>query len=562
MQIAADRLMWAAVTDPRSPSKDPIPPATAAKPPAAANQRKSSYHVSAAVMLSRVLGLVREIVFSSLFGGTRAYECFIAAFRAPNLLRDLFAEGALSTAFVTTFSKTRDRDGVDAAWALARKVLTLTAIFMGILTLAGIVFAPQIMAAMTSGFSPEEQALATRLARVMFPFILLVSLAALAMGMLNSCRVFFLPALASCFFNLGSVFVGGLVAWWMDPDFGPLALVGMAIGVVAGGLFQWLVQLPALRQQGFRFRPDFRWRDPGVRKVLQLMGPAVIAGSAVQVNVMVNTSFASHLAEGSMVWLNNAFRLMQFPLGVFGVAVGTVALPELARMAAANNFSAFGKRIGEGLRLVLFLNVPSAIGLAVLADPLMALLYEHGRFGPHDRAMAASALQAYAFGLLGYSALKVLAPAFYAIDRRNLPMYVSFLSIGVNAGLNAWFIYGMHWGHKALAGSTALVATLNFLILYALLRRHVGSLDTRRGIRELARILLATALMGGLCQASWSVSSSWYLASPLILQALWTGLVVLVAAAFFFAACTWFGVEEARVVWSGIQKKLGSRRTG
>lgn len=518
--------------------------------------RKASYLVGAAVMISRVLGLAREIVFSSLFGGTRAYECFIAAYRLPNLLRDLFAEGALSTAFVTTFTKTRQQSGPKAAWELASKIITLAVVFMLAISLLGMLFAPQLMAMLTSGFTPDEQAFAGGLARIMFPFILLISLAALAMGMLNSCGVFFLPALASSFCNLGSIAVGLLVAWWIDPTWGAKALGGMAVGVLAGGLLQWFVQVPALRKQGFRFRPDFRWRDPGVKKVLQLMGPAVVAGSAVQINVMVNTSFASHLAEGSMVWLNNAFRLMQFPLGVFGVAVGTVALPELARRAANLADGSFGKTIGQGLRLVFFLNLPSAVGLILLADPLMAVLYEHGKFGPNDRAMAAVALQAYAFGLLGYSALKILAPAFYAIDKRHLPMYVSFLSVALNAGLNAWFIFGLKLGHTSLAGCTAIVATLNFALLYLLLRKQTGSLDTARTARELARIALAMLPMAAVCSLAWKFSSAWFLHAALLPQLLWTGVVVAVAALCYFAAARLFKVEEATIVTSGILRKL------
>lgn len=526
-------------------------------PSPARNTRRASYLVSVAVMISRVLGLVREIVFTSLFGGTRAYECFIAAFRAPNLLRDLFAEGALSTAFVTTFTQTRENDGKEAGWALARKVLTLAAVFMAVVSVVGMIFAPQLMAVITTGFSPSEQAQAGSLARIMFPFILLVSLAALVMGMLNACRVYFMPALASSFFNIGSVGVGLAIGWWIDPSFGPTALAGMAAGVVAGGLLQWLVQLPALHRQGFRFRPDFAWRDPGVKKILTLMLPAVIAGSAVQINVVVNTSFASHLAEGSMVWLNSAFRLMQFPLGVFGVAVGTVALPELARQAGDLRDGAFGRTIGQGLRLVLFLNIPSAIGLIALADPLMALLYEHGKFNTNDRMMAAMALQAYAVGLFGYSSLKVLAPAFYAINKRNLPMLVSFLSIAVNAGLNAWFIFGLHWDHRALAGSTAIVATLNFALLYILLRHHVGSLESTRTARELVRVLAAAVVMGGLCFGVWRVSEAWFVAASTWLQAGWTGGTVALAALVYFGGARALKVEEARVVLDGLRRKIG-----
>ena len=524
-----------------------------------ASARRASYLVSVAVFISRVLGLAREIVFTHLFGGSRAYDCFIAAFRAPNLLRDLFAEGALSTAFVTTFSKTQESDGEEAAWALGRKVVTLTAAFMTLVSLAGMFFSAQIMAVMTSGFSPADQAFAARLALIMFPFILMVSLAALSMGMLNARRVFFLPALASCFFNLGSVVAGVALAWWIDPSFGPQALAGMAGGVLVGGLLQWLVQAPALRRPGFRFRPDFRWRHPGVRKVLGLMGPAVIAGSAVQINVLVNTSFASYLAEGSMVWLNTAFRLMMFPLGVFGVAVGTVALPELARLAAQGKQAEFGARIGDGLRLVFFLDIPSALGLIALADPVVSLIYEHGRFGAYDRSMAAVALQAYSLGLLGYSALKILAPAFYAIDRRNLPMFVSLGSVVLNAGLNAWLIFGCGFDHRALAASTAVVATVNFLALHLLLRRAVGSLGDKRMLGELARVMPAGLAMAAACYGLWHLSSGWFLGAGRLWQAGWVTAAVGLGAAVYFGLCTLLRVEEARIVVAGVRRKLGLR---
>lgn len=525
----------------------------------APNARRASYLVGVAVLLSRVLGLAREIVFTNLFGSSRVYECFIAAFRAPNLLRDLFAEGALSTAFVTTFTKTQQGEGDEAAWTLGRKVMTLAAVFMTVVTVLGMVFSTPIMAAMTSGFAPDEQAFAGELARIMFPFILLVSLAALTMGMLNARRIYFLPALASCFFNIGSVVAGVAAAWWMDPHFGPRAMQGMAYGVLVGGLLQWMVQVPSLRREGFRFRPDFAWRHPGVRKVLQLMGPAIIAGSAVQINVLVNTSFASYLAKGSMVWLNTAFRLMQFPLGVFGVAVGTVALPELARLATERKNREFGQRIGEGLRLVFFLNIPSALGLIVLAQPVISLLYEHGRFHADDRIMAAAALQAYSVGLLGYSALKVLAPAFYAIDRRNLPMYVSLASVALNAGLNAWLIFRCGFGHTALAASTAVVATVNFLALHILLRRAVGPLESKRMLGELARILPAALGMAALCYGIWHFTADWFLHTGRVWKAAWVMGVVALAGTAYFALCTVLRVEEARVVLDGVRKRFGRR---
>src|SRR5947207_3651364 len=255
--------------------------------------------VGIAILCSRVLGLIREVVFAALFGAGRNLDAFLMAFRVPNMLRDLFAEGALSTAFITTFSKRIATEGDESAWRLASQVATLTVIFMSAVTLLGIVLAPQLIDVMTWwSWSPEKTALTVLLTRIMWPFILLVSFAALAMGILNAKNVFGMPAMASSFFNLGSIIAGVALGWWWDPHFGARSLIGLSIGTLIGGLWQWTAQFPSLRRVGFRFRFDFQWRDQGVRTVLALMGPAVIAASAVQVNVLINSGFAARLGDG------------------------------------------------------------------------------------------------------------------------------------------------------------------------------------------------------------------------------------------------------------------------
>ena len=308
--------------------------------------------VGLAVMCSRVLGLVREQVCAALFGGGGAMDAFTAAFRIPNLLRDLFAEGALSTAFVATFSKIAVRSNDAAAWRLANKIATMAAVVLGALCVLGIVFSPQLVATLAPGFNPAKAALTVTLTRIMFPFILLVSLAALVMGMLNAKNVFGMPAMASSFFNLGSIIGGVALGYWMDPHFGPRALYGLAIGTLIGGGLQLAVQLPHLHRLGFRYRPDFKWRDPGVAAVLALMGPSVIAASTTQFNVLINSIFASRLGDGPIFWLAIAFRLMQLPLGLFGVALGTVTLPLLSRLVAVGNLPAFRSELSRacGLR--------------------------------------------------------------------------------------------------------------------------------------------------------------------------------------------------------------------
>src|SRR6201997_4324711 len=409
--------------------------------------------VGVAVLCSRVLGLIREQVFAGLFGAGKNLDAFLMAFRLPNLLRDLFAEGALSTAFITTFSRKIATEGDESAWRLGNKVATLTAVFMSVVTLLGIIFAPQIIYVMTGfgGWSPDKTATTILLTRIMWPFILLVSLAALVMGMLNAKNVFGAPAMASSYFNLGSIIAGVAIGWWIDPHFGARSLIGLSIGTLVGGSWQLAAQFPALRRVGYRYRIDFNWRDEGVRTVLALMAPAVIAASAVQVNVLINSGFAARLGDGPVSWLNIAFRLMQLPLGIFGVAVGTVTLPLVSRSAAVGDMAGFRSALAHAIRLVTLLTVPAAIGLILLAEPIISVIYQHGRFTAESTRQTAAALQFYAIGLAAYSAVKVLAPAFYAIDRRYLPMMVSIFSIIVNFLLNWFFMFKVGLGHRGLA---------------------------------------------------------------------------------------------------------------
>jgi putative peptidoglycan lipid II flippase len=492
-------------------SAESSPSATDSIAPNAKTERlntKAAGVIGLAVMCSRVLGLAREQICAALFGGGGAMDAFTAAFRIPNLLRDLFAEGALSTAFVTTFSKTIARSGDAAAWRLANKVATLTLIVLGAICIAGIVFAAQLVGLLAPGFDPHKAELTAQLTRIMFPFIVMVSMAALVMGMLNAKSVFGMPAMASSFFNIGSIVGGVTLGAWIDPHFGPRALIGLALGTLIGGALQFAVQLPPLGRLGYRFRPDFKWRDQGVRAILGLMGPSVIAASTTQFNVLVNSMFASTLGDGAIFWLAIAFRLMQLPLGLFGVALGTVTLPLLSRLVVAGHLVGFRAELARAMRLMFLLTIPSTIGLMILAEPIISVLYQHGKFDANEAAQAGGALRFYAIGLAGYAALKVLVNAFYALDRRKTPMFVSFLAVGLNLLFNWIFTFRLHWGHLGLAFSTGCVATCNFLFLYFLMSRQLGGLESRRML-----VLLGKAAAAGLGLAAVCVASThWLLA--------------------------------------------------
>ena len=536
------------------PGTGPQPPA--AKPPTERLNTRAAGIIGLAVMCSRVLGLIREQICAALFGGGGAMDAFTAAFRIPNLLRDLFAEGALSTAFVATFSKTAARSNDAAAWSLANKIATLAAIVLGALCALGIVFSPQLVATLAPGFNPAKAALTVTLTRVMFPFILLVSLAALVMGMLNAKNVFGMPAMASSFFNVGSIVGGVVLGYWLDPHFGPVALLGLAIGTLIGGALQLGVQLPQLHRLGFRYRPDFNWRDPGVGAVLTLMGPSVIAASTTQFNVLVNSIFASQLGDGPIFWLAIAFRLMQLPLGLFGVALGTVTLPLLSRLVVAGNLPAFRSELSRGMRLAFLLTIPCTVGLMMLAQPIISVLYQHGRFDAFQAGEAAGALRFYALGLAGYAALKVLVNAFYALDQRRTPMYVSFFAVALNLLLNWIFTRELGWGHRGLAFSTGCVATCNFLLLYALMHRHLKRLETRRMSVLLIKVVLASVALAAVCWAS----QQWLLndwAQQRFATRLSLLLLTIGAGGLTFFACgAALRIEELRELWDAVQRRV------
>ena len=538
---------------------------SAAPTPASSSANKVSTRaagiVGLAVACSRVLGLVRELVFAKLFGASFAMDAFVTAFRAPNLLRDLFAEGALSTAFITTFSKKMATEGDESAWQLANKVATLATVFMSGLTLLGIAFAPQLIGLLAGGFSPEKMELTVQLTRIMFPFILLVSLAALVMGMLNAKSVFGMPAMASSFFNLGSIVGGVVLGYWMDPHFGTRSLVGLAFGTLIGGFLQLVVQFPALHKVGFRFRPSFAWRDDGVRQILLLMGPAVIAASAVQVNVMVNGNFASQIpGDGPVSWLNYAFRLMQLPLGIFGVAVGTVTLPVVSRFAAVHDMAGVRTSLGRGIRLAFLMTVPCAVGLIWLAEPIISLIFQRGKFDFHATVQTAAALKFYALGLVAYSGIKVLAPAFYAVDKRYLPMNVSFLSIATNYALNEYFTFHLGWGHRGLAFSTSLVATINFVILYIFMARNAGGLESGTLLKNMGKLVLACVPMVLVC-----MGAQHYLFADLATMAFLPKMfavlaTVALAAAAFVGSVAVMRIEEVEDVRRILERKFGKRK--
>jgi putative peptidoglycan lipid II flippase len=538
---------------------------------------RSTGIVGLAVMGSRVLGVVREQLFAGLFGAGRELDAFVTAFRIPNLFRDLFAEGALSAAFVTTFAQKRENEGDEAAWRLVNLVLHALLLVTGVLVAVGMVFAPTLVEIIAPGFAatPGKTELTVELTRVLFPFLLFIALAALAMGVLNSRNRFGVAASASIFFNLGSILVGLAGAWWMAPEYmkavlagdwittGPeaaRAMTGMACGTLVGGALQFLVQLPSVYKLGFRYRPLLSFSDPGVRAVLRLMGPATLGAAAVQVNVLVNNNFASGLGDGAVSWLNVAFRFMQLPLGVFGVAVGVVALPAVSRLVAHADLEGMRAVLVRALRLVLSLCLPASAGLAVLAPDMIGVVYQHGKFDAHDTAMASGALVAYALGLAGYANIKVLVPAFYALGDARTPAFISCLSILVNGilGWTAIHVFGM--GHVALALATSVVACSNFVLLFVILSRRIGKLE---GLASaLLPIFGGTIAVAVIAAGARSGVALWLNEGEFLTRLTIVGVAVPAAAIGFALSSAALGLTETRELLGWLARRLPGRSRG
>ena len=507
--------------------------------------------ISLAVTASRVLGLVRDQVFAALFGAGLQYDAFLTAFRIPNLLRDLFAEGALSAAFVTTFTQVQQIKGPEEAFRLSNRVATALMLVLSVICVVGWIFAPSIVYWLAPGFYdvPGKAELTIHLTRIMIPFLLLIALAAKAMGILNARNKFAIPAIAPVFFNLGSVIGGLFLGFTVGPSLGLSPIEGMAFGTLIGGFLQFAVQWPSLRHAGFRYRPMLDFYDPGVRQIMRLMGPAIIGTAAVQINVFVNTNFASEIVDpatgavlnGPVSWLSYAFRFMQFPIGVFGVAIATAALPPLSRSTSNPDYVEFRQTLAHSLALVFLLCIPSAVGLVVLGRPIVALVFEHGKFTSFDTVQTANALAAYSLGLAGYAAVKVLSPAFYALNDARTPMLISVGSIVVNFVMNSLLVGP--FGHVGLAFSTSTVALVNFLLLAVFMRRRLGRLGGRRLAATVLRVAAASCAMAA---GAWFASEllSWLPLRGLGLHLLQVSAALALAAVIFYASCRLLGVEE------------------
>ncbi len=494
--------------------------------------------VSAGTFLSRILGFLRDMLFAKILGATLAADAFYVAYRIPNLLRELFAEGSMSAGFIPVFTEYLTKRSREDTRYLVRSVFTALFLILIVIVGIGIVFTPLILTLIAPGFidHPNLFELTTRLTRIMFPFLLFISLAALTMGILNGTRHFGPPALSPAVFNIVMIlFI--LFPFYSEP------VVAAALGVVVGGLLQWVMQLPTVYKEGFSmsFQKPIFPLHPGLVKMAKLLVPVTVALSVTQVNILVSTMMASTLAEGSVSYLYYAMRLIHFPLGIFGVALSTALLPTLSAHAAHGDLPGLRQSFSFGLRLIFFITAPALIGLILLRVPIVHLLFEHGAFTRFDTLGVASAVLYYSTGLWAFAGVRVVVPVFYALQDTKTPVRIAIAAMLLNILLNVALAVPLQHGGLALA--TSLSSMFNFVVLIVLLRKRINQIDATRISLSHLKVLLAS-----LCMAPLTISITnlplWNSQGNLLVKSFLLTVAILASVAIYIAVQAILKSEE------------------
>lgn len=501
------------------------------------NLLKAMFTVSGMTFISRILGFVREALIARYFGASPVTDAFLVAFRLPNLLRRIFAEGAFSQAFVPILAEYKQQQGEDATREFVAHIAGTLTLVLFLITAAGVLAAPLIIWLTAPGFADNASQfdLTINLLRLTFPYILLISLTSLGSGILNTYNRFSIPAFTPTLFNVASI----ACLIWLAPRLQE-PVFALAIGVLIGGLAQLAFQLPYLKKIDMLPLPRFQWRHSGVARVIRTMGPAVFAASISQISLVINTILATFLVAGSVSWMSFADRLMEFPTALLGVALGTILLPSLSKHHANKSAEEYSALLDWGLRLALLLAVPAAVALALIGEPLTVALYQYGKFSAHDSEMTRRALAAYAVGLPGLILLKVLAPAFYARQNVKTPVKIAIITLGVTQALNLVLIWPLQ--HVGLALSISIAALINSALLYWKLRQHSIYQPQAGWLRFTLQVGAAVLLMAAALAGMLQIDDGWRSGS-MATRLLWLLPLVLGGMFTYFAALMAFGIR-------------------
>jgi len=519
---------------------------------------KAAGVMSVATFISRILGYVKDMILAGLFGASGAADVFFVAFRIPNLLRELFAEGSMSSAFVPVLTECRTKHGENEAKKLVSSTFIFILIFVGLICVLGIIFAPAIVSVIAPGFLkyPDKFADTVLLARIMFPFLLFTSLAALAMGALNTKKVFFIPALAPALLNIVTIIcVITLSSQFTNP------IISVAIGVTAGGLVQFLFQLPSFFKQGYflfgsrNSSPSF-WH-PGLKRIGMLIVPATAGMAVSQINIFISTILASYLVTGSITYLYYSMRLVQFPIGIFGVAMGMAVLPSLSEHAVRGEMDKLKEDFSFALRLLFFITVPAMTGLIALKVPIVATLFQRGMFGSDATAGTSDALMFYSFGIWAVVGIRVITATFYSMQDTRTPVKIAAAGMLINILLSFLLMGPMK--HSGLAFANAIASCCNFMLLYYFLKKKIGSLGTKRIVTSFTKILIASAIMG---YAGWAASGSgiWTMSGHSLQKAAYLGGTMTFSIAIYAFVAYLLKSEEMTYILEKLKKRFAGSR--
>ncbi|MBW2216053.1 MAG: murein biosynthesis integral membrane protein MurJ [Deltaproteobacteria bacterium] len=522
------------------------------------NVSRAAGVVSFFTFLSRILGLVRDMVIAAFFGTGMVADAFVVAFRIPNLLRRLFAEGSLTIAFIPVFTEYLTSKSKEDALEMARVVLTILSLILAIVTLLGVIFSPWVVRLQAFGFgaSGDKYELTVLLTRITFPYIFLVSLVAFFMGVLNSLRRFAAPAAAPIFLNVGIVGAAYLISPYLKEP-----IVGIAIGVIIGGIIQVGLQIPWVLREGMKLFPVWQPGHPAVKQIGLLMLPAVFGSAVYQLNSFIGTLLASFLVQGSVSWLYFADRLVQLPLGVFAIAIGTALLPSLSTQAANKDLNEFGDTLTHALRLVFFITLPATVGLIILGKPIFLVLFQRGAFDATSTLMTNKALFYYALGLWAVSGLRIVVPAFYALQDTKTPVKVAVVALVVNLIAGLCLMGPLKHGGIALALSVS--ASVQFCLLLFLIKRKIALANLSRVLVSVLKSAFVSVVMG---LGVFYLHSRWLIIDPAEgLLSMIFNLSVLVGAGvvIYFGAARILGCSELASVqemFLPFLKKLRSSR--
>lgn len=512
---------------------------------------KSASLIGIATLFSRILGFIRDIIIAKLFGTARYAQAFVVAFRIPNLLRDLVGEGATNAAFVPVFSEYLVQRRREEFWELANIVLNLLFILLAIMVVLGIIFSPIIVRLIAPGFIKDldKLSITIKLTRIMFPYLVLIGLTAYAMGILHAFKSFAAPAFGPCLLNIALIFAASIASTRMRQP-----VLGLAIGVLVGGILQLVIQLPSLYRRGFRIK-SYTLRitahaRAGAKRIGLLLLPRTFGSVIYQLNVFIDTilaSLSSIVGEGSVAAIYYANRIIQFPLAVFGIAVSTAALPTMSIQAAEDNLEKLRSTLSFSLRSIFLIMLPSSAGLIILSKPITRILFERGEFNAYSTSITSLALLFYSFGLFAYSGVKVLASCFHSLQDTLTPVKVASVCLIINLFLNLILMFPLKVGGLALASSIS--ATTNFLILFFLLRKKIGQLDEKQILRSFVRMGLSALTMGASLILFWK---SLFLNFPETIRLL---IAIIVGTLIFGLSCVVFGVKEVKELGKWLLKR-------